>query len=382
MNREIRLFLLVVGIPALLIAGAGMYLVRLELDRSERVAEVQKQEKLRLQQMAQHREQMQRQREAKRPQGVPKLSGPPGAARELGSPEGRGPNRDGRWLGGRPPGRGPGWFVRAFSDLEAQRERELLIGGCVLGLLFLSLIAGAWILAKSAKKAREEAMRKTDFLSNVSHEFKTPLTTICLCAELAQDEGLTPERRRRALASIVDESARLKRLVLNALDFSRLEKNRRAFVPEACDLAALAVAAGEPLRERFPAGGLKLPEGSVPATADVAAFQQIVVILLENAAKYAARGGPVECGLATVGDRIELTVADRGPGMDKYGLKHAFDRFWRGDDATTAETGGSGLGLAIAKELAKGMKGVLSVAPRAGGGLVFTLSLPKPDAER
>ena len=71
-----------------------------------------------------------------------------------------------------------------------------------------------------------------------------------------------------------------------------------------------------------------------------------------------------------------LTVADRGPGLDRQGLRHAFDRFWRGDDATTAETGGSGLGLAIAKELAKGMKGALSVAPRPGGGLVFTLSLP------
>ena len=366
MNREIRLFLLVVGIPALLIAGAGMYLVQLELNRAERVAEVQKQERLRLQQMAQHREQMQRQREARRPAGAAKAPGPP---------EGHAPNRDGRRLGGRPPGRGPGWFVRAFSDLEAQRERELLIGGCVLGLLFLSLVAGAWMLAKSAKKAREEAMLKTDFLSNISHEFKTPLTTICLCAELAEDEGLAPERRRKALASIVAESGRLKTLVLNALDFSRLEKNRRVFSCAPCDVARLAAEAGEPLRERF-RGGLELPSGSVMARADASALQQIVVILLDNAAKYAALGGPVTCAVASAGARVVLTVADRGPGLDRQGLRHAFDRFWRGDDATTAETGGSGLGLAIAKELAKGMKGVLSVAPRAGGGLVFTLSLP------
>ena len=366
MNREIRLFLLVVGIPALLIAGAGMYLVQLELDRAERVAEVQKQERLRLQQMAQHREQMQRQREARRPAGAAKAPGPP---------EGHAPNRDGRRLGGRPPGRGPGWFVRAFSDLEAQRERELLIGGCVLGLLFLSLVAGAWMLAKSAKKAREEAMLKTDFLSNISHEFKTPLTTICLCAELAEDEGLAPERRRKALASIVAESGRLKTLVLNALDFSRLEKNRRVFSCAPCDVARLAAEAGEPLRERF-RGGLELPSGSVMARADASALQQIVVILLDNAAKYAALGGPVTCAVASVGARVVLTVADRGPGLDRQGLRHAFDRFWRGDDATTAETGGSGLGLAIAKELARGMKGALSVAPRPGGGLVFSLSLP------
>ena len=366
MNREIRLFLLVVGIPALLIAGAGMYLVRLELDRSERVAEVQRQEELRRQQMAQHRQEMQKLREAKRPAG---------AERALGPPEGHGPNREGRRPGVRPQMRGSGWFVRAFSDLEAQRERELLIGGCVLGLLFLSLVAGAWLLAKSAKKAREESLHKTDFLSNISHEFKTPLTTICLCAELAQDEGLSPERRAKALRSIVSESGRLKTLVLNALDFSRLEKSRRVFTCEPCDAVELAVAAGEPLRERF-RNGLVLPEGSVRVKADVTAFQQIVVILLDNAAKYAALNGPVECRIASVGDRVELSVADRGPGLDRHGLRHAFDRFWRGDDATTAETGGSGLGLAIARELARGMKGTLTAAPREGGGLIFTLSLP------
>lgn len=361
MNRDIRLFLLVVGIPALLIAGAGMYLVRLELDRSERVAEVQRQEEQRRQQMAQHREQIQKFRAAQRAAE---------AERNPGAPI----PRDARRFGNRPPG--PGWLIRAFSDLEAQRERELLIGGCVLGLLFLSLVAGAWILARSAKKAREEAMLKTDFLSNISHEFKTPLTTICLCAELAQDEELPPARRRKALASIVAESGRLKTLVLNALDFSRLEKSRRVFSLEPCDVARLAAAAGEPLRERFAAEGLTLPEGSVTGMADVTALQEIVVILLDNAAKYAARQGPVACCVARVGDRVELTVSDRGPGLDRQGLRHAFDRFWRGDDATTAETGGSGLGLAIARELAKGMKGTLTVAPRDGGGLVFTLSLP------
>lgn len=367
MNREIRLFLLVVGIPALLIAGAGMYLVRLELDRAERVAEVQRESEQRRQEMQQRRQEMQKQRQevrdAKRAAGADKAPGAPGL-------------REQRRFGGRPPGQGPGWLIRAFSDLEAQREREMLIGGCVMGLLLLSLVAGAWILAKSARSAREEAMRKTDFLSNISHEFKTPLTTICLCAELAQDDGLSSDRRRKALASIVAESGRLKTLVLNALDFSRLEKSRRVFTPVSCDLVQVVAEAGEPLRERFRSCGLELPEGSQTVTADVSALQQIVVILLDNAAKYAAMGGPVTCRVASVGERVELTVADRGPGLDKNGLKHAFDRFWRGDDATTAETGGSGLGLAIARELAKGMQGTLAVASREGGGLVFTLSLP------
>jgi signal transduction histidine kinase len=116
--------------------------------------------------------------------------------------------------------------------------------------------------------------------------------------------------------------------------------------------------------------------------ADADAVRQIVAVLLDNAAKYAAAGGPVEVSSGVSGDgRASLSVADRGAGLTSEALRHVFDRFWRGDDATTAETGGSGLGLAIARELALGMKGDLSVARRNGGGLVFKLTLPCAGAE-
>ena len=199
--------------------------------------------------------------------------------------------------------------------------------------------------------------------------------TICLCAELAQDEGLSPERRQKALKAIVAESNRLKSLVLNALDFSRLERNRRDFHPEAADLAVLAREAAEPLRERFQAG-LELPTGPCPACVDHSAFRQVVVILLDNAAKYAAAGGPVTVETEVGLGRVELRVLDRGPGLSREALRHVFDRFWRGDNATTSETGGSGLGLAIARGLANGMGGTLGVVVRPSGGLVFTLRLP------
>ena len=74
--------------------------------------------------------------------------------------------------------------------------------------------------------------------------------------------------------------------------------------------------------------------------------------------------------------RVELRVLDRGPGLSREALRHVFDRFWRGDNATTSETGGSGLGLAIARGLANGMGGTLGVVVRPSGGLVFTLRLP------
>lgn len=356
MQRDLRLFLLAVGIPALVLAGAGIRLVQIERIRAARQAfhAEAKMQPLRpdakgWRQGAEHGAQRPpRDDRAARPQLPPR----------------------------RMPREAPPPFRRVFSPEEdATAERVMWIGGCVVGLLFLSLVSGGWLLVRSASKAREDALRKTDFLSNISHEFKTPLTTICLCAELAQDEGLDPARRSKALRAIVSEAERLKGLVLNALDFSRLEKSRRPFSLVPCDLAALAREAAEPLRERFPDGGLVLADGEAPATADADAVRQIVVILLDNAAKYASKGGPVEVSAGVSGGRAFVSVADRGPGLSPEALRHVFDRFWRGDDATTAETGGSGLGLAIARELAKGMKGAISAKPREGGGLAFTLTI-------
>lgn len=364
MGKDLKVFLLAVGIPALAIACAGICLIRYEIKR-ETVRQEQAGQEWR-----QQREEWQKHRGERRGHGH---AGANGAAP-------RGPMRRGYPAPG-PDGRPRHFFSPAVFSAEASvaTERILWIAGCMLGLLFLSFGAGGWLLVRSARAAREEAMRKTDFLSNISHEFKTPLTTVCLCAELAQDEGLSPERRKKALASIVSEVNRLKGLVLNALDFSRLEKRRRDFALGPCDLVPLIAEAAGPLRERFSAGGLSLPAGECPALADVSAFKQIVVILLDNAAKYAAAHGPVEVKCAEESSRVTVLVSDRGPGLDKDGLRHAFDRFWRGDSATTAETGGSGLGLAIAKALARGMKGDLTVAPRPGGGLTFALTLAKAE---
>ena len=389
MNRDLRLFLLAVGIPALLMACAGIRLVQLEMQRAARVAALERLEAERQEKKARAAQEQAR-NDAERPPRKPRagkdqqkpLSGQQKPSAGPQKPPAGNPPRRAQQRKDRPPvPRGPN-MMRVFTEAEdsVASERVMWIGGCVVGLLFISLVSGGWLLVKSARRAREEAMRKTDFVSNVSHEFKTPLTTICLCAELAQDDGLDPARRKKALASIQSEAERLKGLVLAALDFSRLERRRREFHIEECDVAEIVREAAEPLEERFAANGLALPgpDASAFALADAAAVRQIVVALLDNAAKYAAGGGPVEVRVATSRGRgsVSLSVADRGPGMDRADMRRAFDRFWRGDNATTSETGGSGLGLAIVRELAKGMKGDASVSQREGGGLVFEVRLP------
>lgn len=267
----------------------------------------------------------------------------------------------------RPPmrGRRPGPWSERY---EGDRFRWIVAG--VLGLAALSTVSGGWVLMKAARKAKEESLRKTDFLSNISHEFKTPLTTICLCAELAQDEGISAERRQKALHAISSESGRLKALILNALDFSRLEKGIRRFRTETADLGKLAQEVAESMRERFPLG-LELAAGECPVKCDDGAVRQIVACLLDNAAKYAAGSGPVR----VEAEGRSIKVSDLGPGLPPGELKRVFDRFWRGDSRLTAETGGAGLGLSIARELARGMGGELTVARNGEKGLVFELRL-------
>ena len=265
----------------------------------------------------------------------------------------------------RPPRHRPGPWSERY---EGDRFKWIVAG--VIGLAALSTVSGGWVLMKSARKAREESLQKTDFLSNISHEFKTPLTTICLCAELAQDEGLSAERRQKALKAILSESGRLKQLILNALDFSRLEKGRYRLAAADCDLGAIASVTVDAMRERFPEGIAVEGEGGM-VRGDDSAIRQILVNLLDNAAKYAASRGPVR---VVLGARA-VTVSDCGPGLDRDGLKHAFDRFWRGDVRLTGETGGSGLGLSIARELARAMGGDLAAARNGSGGLDFTLTL-------
>lgn len=327
MNRELRIFFLAVGVPAVILTLAGARLVYIEWLRASHPPQ---------------------------PKMIRAIDEPPHL---------------------RPPPPPPPHFVQLFSEKYGMDgTRVLWVGGCLVGLMFLSLVSGGWLLAKAARRSRLEALRQTDFVSNVSHEFKTPLTAIRLCAELAQDDTLEPERRKKALTAVLTETQHLERLVLNALDFSRLEQKRCSY-----DMRRLNVS--EIVREVFATfstcshdGILQVPEGECVATVDADALRQILVNLLKNAVKYAP-GGKVEVKVAAEGACVRVSVADNGPGLSSDALRHAFDRFWRGDNSVTCETGGSGLGLAIARGLARGMGGELTAANRAGGGAVFTLEL-------
>ena len=279
----------------------------------------------------------------------------------------------------------PGWEVVGFaSGYEADSAPGggfFLIGSLLVGIFVAAILSGGSLLLWQARRSEAEAAQKTSFVANVSHEFKTPLTTIRLYAELLE-QGRVRDAAQGGdyLRTIGRETQRLARLVNNALDFSRLEQGKKRYARENFDLGDELARLLETHAPRVAEAGLKLqrelPAEPIAVTTDRDALEQIVINLLDNACKYAAAGGEVtvSCARGPKGGK-EVRVADRGPGVPAEHRERIFEKFHRVDDALTAEKGGAGLGLSIARQLARGLGGELRYAPRAGGGAEFILSL-------
>ncbi len=279
----------------------------------------------------------------------------------------------------------PHWTVDAYTGgarAAALSGRLFLILSSLLTLIFLAaLLAGGLLLARQARRDRLDAEKKTTFVSNVSHEFKTPLTTLRMYAELlAEDRVSEPDTVKRYLGVMIRETERLTRLVNNVLDFSRLEQGRRKLHPQPVDVAGLALGLFETQAPRLAEAGLALETAGLEAPAmvrsDRDALAQILLNLLDNAIKYAASGKHLLVTLSHTGGRTRLIVEDRGPGIPAEHRPRLFEPFHRVDDAITATQPGTGLGLSISRRLLRDMGGDLIFEPAAGGGARFILELP------
>jgi two-component system phosphate regulon sensor histidine kinase PhoR len=245
-----------------------------------------------------------------------------------------------------------------------------------------AILAGGSLLLWQARRSEEEAAQKISFVANVSHEFKTPLTTIRLYSELLE-QGRVRDAKQGGdyLRTIGRETERLARLVNNALDFSRLEQGQKKYARERLDLVAAVTRLTETHAPRIAEAGMvlkhELPANSIHVITDRDAVEQIVLNLLDNACKYASAGGEVVVSVTAIpSGGVELRVADRGPGVPTEQSDKIFEKFHRVNDALTVEKTGAGLGLSIARQLARGLGGDLYYEPRMGGGSEFVLKLP------
>jgi len=219
---------------------------------------------------------------------------------------------------------------------------------------------------------------RRDFVANVSHELRTPLTAIQGFIETLHEDSLEPERRRQYLDVITRNAERLRALIEDLLELSRIEGRTQPFSPEPVDAAAVAGSLLRDMRPRFEARRLTVSaSGAAPLLlADRRALEQVLQNLLDNAVKYTEPDGRIEVRLAASGDKVRIEVADSGIGIPDAARARVFERFYRVDKARSRDLGGTGLGLSIVKHLVQAMDGDVFLDSREGEGTTVAVVLP------
>ncbi len=227
-----------------------------------------------------------------------------------------------------------------------------------------------------SERARTDAMR-TDFVTNISHELKTPVGAVAVLAEALIDET-DPAVIHRLSDHLVEEAHRAVRTIDDLLRLSEIESTRPG--DEIVDLAAVVNAAVA--RGRIVDGGrgveiaaLDVPDGLF-VRGDERQLVSAVGNLVENAVKYSQNGGTVQVRARVDATAVEVMVADQGIGIPRRDLDRVFERFYRVDRARSRDTGGTGLGLAIVRHVASNHGGEVLVSSQEGEGSTFVLRLP------
>jgi two-component system phosphate regulon sensor histidine kinase PhoR len=238
---------------------------------------------------------------------------------------------------------------------------------------------------RDAKEKLIDEMRKLekfrrDFISNLTHEIRTPLTGILGAVELLGDDGHLNDADRTTMLKILkDESVRLDKLAQDILALARIEHTsdeaKRAFA--VCNLSDVIKNAFTLMKPNAAAAGVGLvllKNETVKTACDAALIEEAVLNLIENALRYS---GSLTIGLSleNVGGRARISVADNGVGIEEKHLPRIFERFYRVDKARSREKGGTGLGLAIVKHIAQLHGGEVSVASTPSKGCTFTITI-------
>lgn len=284
----------------------------------------------------------------------------------------------------------PGWNLILYTQLDGSLS-SVLTSAAGLGTtaVLLTLFGtGLWLVWQT-RASQLDAARKVSFVSNVSHELKTPLTTIRMYSELLQSGRVQDsEKRIKYLDTISGESQRLTRLVNNVLDFSRLDQARAKLNLATQELdpvlqAYLELRQSDLARANFTLE-TDLQLGDAQLTFDRDALCQIIGNLIDNSLKYAKQGAWIRIQSKRIQNRATIQFSDKGPGLPPHLRKKTFQAFARGDDSLTSETSGFGLGLSIAQTLAHEMGATLRYQHPENKSQkpTFTLEFPLPALER
>jgi signal transduction histidine kinase len=282
----------------------------------------------------------------------------------------------------------PHWEVAVYlldpaKLTQAARNIRLTLG-LLITTMVLAIGAGSWLIVSDLNRQLTLARQKTDFVSNVSHELKTPLTSIRMFSELLAEGRVTdPAKQRSYLRIITAEAARLTRLINNVLDFARIERGEKKYNFQPCDIVALLRETAESYRPHLEANGFRfacdLPPGPIEFNGDRDALAQVIVNLLSNAEKYSDSRKEIIMQVTrqtTPLPYVDIQVLDRGLGVPRGSEEKIFEKFYRAHDSLSSGIQGSGLGLTLARQIARAHGGDVFFDRRDGGGSCFSLRLP------
>ncbi|HCY86968.1 MAG TPA: hypothetical protein DHV36_17690 [Desulfobacteraceae bacterium] len=289
----------------------------------------------------------------------------------------------------------PHWEISVFAhdDAFGSGTGFMVISLTLVGILMAAILFGGVMITRLTLSKIRDARLKTSFVASVSHELKTPLTSIRMYGELLQSGRIRDTAKQdRYLQVIVGESQRLTRLINNVLDFGKLEQGRKQYHPTRFDparfLSDLVRDQSIRIQEKGLEAILEIPPGKYRVTTDRDALEQAILNLLDNALKYAGEGRFIRFTLEqTAGRDILIRICDDGPGIDAALSEKIFEKFYRVDDSLTATQPGSGFGLSIARQMLRDLGCDLYYTParetapenKSLTGCCFTIRIPDHD---
>lgn len=273
-----------------------------------------------------------------------------------------------------PPGSSPG-------------VNPVLLGWMVLASAVLTVGAGLGAIGFAARRDMRLARLKSDFVSSVTHELKTPLSLVRLYGEMLHlGYAADDTERRHAQQVIVDEAQRLTLLIDNVLDFARIERGEQAYAHEPVDLAALTRKTLATYEAQLTAAGFTVEtdvhDGLPEVIGDADALTQVLLNLIANAMKFSPTVKHLRVTLTgRDGTYVAWSVSDAGIGIDSAQHQRIFQPFYRVESGLTRTTRGTGIGLALVRHIVAAHGGTVAVTSALGTGSTFTVILPYPESE-
>jgi signal transduction histidine kinase len=278
----------------------------------------------------------------------------------------------------------PPWSVELYQQNPDLFETFFSRRGIYFYMFFLLagiLIFGLILTIRTVAHELELSKMKSDFVSTVSHEFKSPLSSIRQLAEMLQSGRVPSEERRQLYYDVlVEQSERLSLLIDNILDFAKIEEGRKEFNFEIIEIGPLLEEIVSIIQDRVRHKDfviqVKMEKPLPSINADRAAITQAITNLIDNAIKYSGEAKNILVRAFAENQYLIITIKDFGVGIRKEEIDKVFERFYRGGDTLTRTVKGSGLGLTLVKQIVEVHRGNVNVESEPGKGSTFSIRLP------